>query len=102
MTVLTARIFGSLSTLEAIELVVVLLERQNGATVTELTDLTGLAQPKVTRTLQTLARAGVVSRSQTSKAYAVTATEETRRFLDQAIDLALTTEERRVSETRAL
>lgn len=103
MTDMTAVVFASLASPEAIGLLVQLLERDElGATVTELQAATELPQPTVTRALQALAQAGLLSRDRTTKAYAVASPEAVRHLLDQASDLALGALKARTVETEAL
>jgi DNA-binding IclR family transcriptional regulator len=97
----TAAIFASLSSAEAIELVVQLLERRQ-ATVSELVMQTGLPQPTVTRYLAELAKAGVLARERAAGPYSVAAVEETRQFLDHATTFALITLQVRTSNEQAL
>lgn len=103
MSDMTAAVFGSLATSEAIGLVTQLLERDEaGATVTELQEATDLPQPTVTRALQALAQAGLLSRDRTTKAYAVASPEAVRHLFDQATGIALGALKTRTDETEAL
>jgi DNA-binding IclR family transcriptional regulator len=103
MSEMTATVFGSLASSEALAIVVKLLEvGADGATVTELHEATDLPQPTVTRNLQALAAAGLLTRDRTTKAYAIGTAEDVRRLLDQASEIALRGLQRRTTETEAL
>ena len=98
----TAEVFASLGTSEALGLVIELLERPAGATVSDLENHCGLRQPTVTRLTQALARAGVLERDPKTRVYSLSAAEETRRLIDGATELALLALKARASTTQAV
>ena len=102
MSDMTAAVLGSLASPDALTMVAELLERHEGATVTELEKATGLPQPTVTRTLQALARAGLLNRDRPTKAYTVASPEAVRRLLDEASALALAVLKARTGDAESL
>jgi DNA-binding IclR family transcriptional regulator len=84
----TAEILQALGTQEALDLVVEMLERPQGTSITELQEATAYNQPKITRTIQVLERAGLVERGQGESPLALAHAEDVRRLVDGAAALA--------------
>jgi DNA-binding MarR family transcriptional regulator len=85
----TAEILQALGSQEALDLVVEMLGRPQGTSVTELEAATPYNQPKVTRTIQGLERAGLIARGQSEKPLTLAHAEDVRRLVDQAAGIAL-------------
>src|SRR4051794_19226802 len=84
-----AEIFAALGSEEALDLVIALLERPDGTSVTDLAAATGYNQPKVTRTIQALNRVGLIARNRGDSPLQLSQPEEVRRLIDQVSVTAL-------------